>query len=133
MGTPCDNYGVIGPQNPIASPTAKEAVLIANTPTFLLDRLRGDPSVRYVVDSMAPLEILDALECGLSKAPTDPVGVVTLYVYLTALGLTDPSNKEAWGRIDSLDLSPLEWGETLKKLLRVDAVPTTVSSLIVTS
>lgn len=132
MATTCHSYsGPHGPQHPIITPTAKEAVLVANTPTFLLDRLRKDSAVQFVISSMKPLEIVMTLEQGLLQAPSDATGIVALYVYLAALSVTDPSDQEVWERISALDLSHLEWGEVLKKLMRADAIPTTISSLIV--
>jgi hypothetical protein len=130
MGTFCNSSApAIGPQHPILTPTAKETVLVANTPTFLLDRLRGDTAVQYVLASMKPLEIIDELQTGLATPPSDATRLVLLYVYLAALSATDPSDQETWTRIGALDLSQLEWGEVLKKLIQADAIPTTVSSL----
>jgi hypothetical protein len=50
---------------------------------------------------------------------------VPLYVYLVALSSVDPKDQKTWERIDSLDLSRLEWGDVIRNLMRLDAVPTT--------
>jgi hypothetical protein len=113
-----------GDPSPIATPSAKEAVLVANTPSFLLDRLRKDTSVRFVLDNMNPSEIVAALRDGLASPLPDPVALVPLYVYLAALSGTDPNERELWNRIRELDLSHLEWGEAIRALILANAVPT---------
>jgi hypothetical protein len=132
MGAVCNNNlaSTIGPQHPMLTPTAKETVLVANTPTFLLDRLRRDSAVQYVLASMKPPEIVNCLQSRLDNPLTDATKLVILYVLLVALSATDPADQETWRRINALDLSHLEWGEVLKRLIRADAIPTTVSSII---
>ena len=114
----------VGPYT-IATPSAKEAVLVANTPSFLLDRLRKDIAVQFVLDNMKPHEIVAALREGLANPPSDPVALVPLYVYLIALLSIDPGEQKIWSEIRSLDLSRLEWAETIRGLVLADAVPTT--------
>jgi hypothetical protein len=114
----------IGPRA-IATSSAKEAVLVANTPSFLLDRLRKDIAVQYVLDSMSPPEIMKALRDALARPISDVTELVPRYVYLVALSTTDPQNEDIWKQIGSLDLSQLEWGEPIRRLIRAEAVPTT--------
>jgi hypothetical protein len=114
----------IGPRA-IATASAKEAVLVANTPSFLVDRLRKDIAVQYVLDSMTPAQIVQALREALSHPITDATELVPRYVYLVALSTVDPHNQEIWNQIKSLDLSQLEWGEAIRRLMRAEAVPTT--------
>lgn len=97
----------IGPRD-VATPSAKEAVLIANTPVFLLDRLRKDVAVQYVLDSMTPPEIVRALSESLARPVRDASELVPRYVYLVALSTVDPQDQELWKQILSLDLSQLE-------------------------
>jgi hypothetical protein len=118
------NGPAIGPRA-IATPSAKEAVLIANTPAFLLDRLRKDVAVQYVLDSMTPQEIVNTLREVLARPATDASDLVPRYVYLVALATIDPKDQELWNQILSLDLSQLEWGEAMRRLIRAEAVPTT--------
>jgi hypothetical protein len=122
----------IGPYG-IATPSAKEAVLVANTPSFLLDRLRKDIAVQFVLDNMRPPEIVRALQDGLATPPTDVTALVPLYVYLVALSSVDPRDQEIWKQIRSLDLSRLEWGETMRRLICADAVPTTTLEFTISS
>lgn len=114
----------IGPRA-IATPSAKEAVLVANTPSFLVDRLRKDIAVQYVLDSMTPPEIVQALREALGRPIADPTELVPRYVYLVALSSVDPKDQVIWNQIKSLDLSQLEWGEAIRRLIRAEAVPTT--------
>jgi hypothetical protein len=114
----------IGPRA-IATASANEAVLVANTPSFLLDRLRKDIAVQYVLDSMTPDEIMRALREALTRPVNDITEIVPRYVYLVALSTTDPQNQGIWKQIEALDLSQLEWGEPIRRLIRAEAVPTT--------
>jgi hypothetical protein len=59
------------------------------------------------------------------QSPADALALVPLYVYLVALSSVDPKDQKTWERIDSLDLSRLEWGDVIRNLMRLDAVPTT--------
>jgi hypothetical protein len=122
----------IGPRA-IATPSAKEAVLIANTPSFLLDRLRKDIAVQYVLDSMTPPEIVSALREALARPAKEAADLVPRYVYLTALSTVDPQDQEVWKQIVSLDLSQLEWGEAIRRLIRAEAVPTTTLDFALSS
>jgi hypothetical protein len=122
--TNTQNGPAIGPRA-IATASAKEAVLIANTPTFLLDRLRKDVAVQYVLDNMSPQEIVRALRVTLSHPVQEVSEIVPRYVYLAALSTVDPQDQDVWNQIMSLDLSQLEWGEAIRRLIRVEAVPTT--------
>lgn len=122
----------IGPRA-IATPSAKEAVLVANTPAFLLDRLRKDVAVQYVLDSMTPSQIVQTLREALDRPVQDVSELVPRYVYLVALSATDPRNQEIWNEIGALDLSKLEWGETIRRLIRAEAVPTTTFEFALSS
>jgi len=125
MDTVCNQtVPTIGPHG-IATASAKEAVLVANSASFLLDRLRKDISVRYVIENMRLSDIVRTLKSGLDSVPNDPAALVSLYVYLVALSATDPSDRETWKQIEMLDLSGLEWGNVIRKLIAADAVPTT--------
>lgn len=114
----------IGPFS-LATDSAKEAVLVANTPSFLLDRLRKDVAVQTVLDNMSSAEIVTALREGLARPSRGPEELVTAYVYLVALSSTDPKDEVLWEEISSLDLSSLEWGNTIRALILAEAVPTT--------
>jgi hypothetical protein len=73
---------------------------------------------------MSTSQILETLSHGLESAPDDPSTVVALYVYLAALSLTDPKDQDTWRNIEKLDLSRLEWGDVMRTLSRLQAIPT---------
>jgi hypothetical protein len=114
----------IGPFS-IITPSAKEAVLIANTPSFLLDRLRKDIGVQTIVDNMSGADIVAALSATLAHPPKDPSEMVLAYVYLAALASSDPLDAELRKKISSLDLANLEWGNVIRSVILAEAVPTT--------
>jgi hypothetical protein len=114
----------IGPFS-LATPSAKEAVLVANTPSFLLDRLRKDVAVQAVLDNLSSTEIVTALSEVLARPPKSPAELVPAYVYLVALSSADPQDSELWKQISSVDLSGLEWGDAIRTIISTEAVPTT--------
>jgi hypothetical protein len=121
----------IGPFS-LATATAKEAVLVANTPSFLLDRLRKDVAVQTVLDNMGSADIVVALREILNRPPKNPAELVPAYVYLVALSSADPQDEQLWKQISALDLSGLEWGDTIRTIIAAEAVPTTTLELPVT-
>ncbi|MFZ0418624.1 MAG: hypothetical protein WAM04_11025 [Candidatus Sulfotelmatobacter sp.] len=114
----------IGPFS-LATDSAKEAVLVANTPSFLLDRLRKDVAVQTVLDNMNSREIVVALRETLARPAKSPAELVPAYVYLVALSSADPQDEALWKQISSIDLSGLEWGDTIRAVISAEAVPTT--------
>jgi len=120
MSTPAS----IGPFS-LATDSAKEAVLVANTPSFLLDRLRKDVAVQTVLDNLTSGQIVASLRDVLARHPKEPAELVPAYVYLVALSSADPQDEALWREISSIDLSGLEWGNTIRTLISAEAVPTT--------
>jgi len=80
---------------------------------------------------MTPPEIVQALREALVRPVNDVTELVPRYVYLVALSTTDPQDQDIWKQIGSLDLSQLEWGEAIRRLIRVEAVPTTTIDLAI--
>ena len=64
---------------------AAQTLAVANTPFFLLRKLRTDPAVREINERFSEDEILDGLKTALGLEPTEPRNAVRPYVYLTAL------------------------------------------------
>lgn len=120
-------YATIGPYS-VVTPSAMEAVLVANTPSFLLDRLRKDIGVQTIANSMTGDQIVTVLTELLKRPSTDAVQVVTAYVYLVALSWSDPQDENVWRLISSLDLTHLEWGNAIRQLMLAEAVPTTTQT-----
>ncbi len=124
METSMNATASIGPFS-LATDSAKEAVLVANTPSFLLDRLRKDVAVQTVLDNMNSREIVVALRETLARPAKSPAELVPAYVYLVALSSADPQDEALWKQISSIDLSGLEWGDTIRAVISAEAVPTT--------
>jgi hypothetical protein len=113
----------IGPFS-LSTASAKEAVLISNTPSFLLDRLRKDVAVQTVLDSMTSDQIVTSLKATLAGEPMSPGQLVPAYIFLAALSGADPQDAKLWEEISSIDLSGLEWGDTIRSVILAEAVPT---------
>jgi hypothetical protein len=101
---------------------ANEAVLVANTPSFLLDRLRKDAAVAYLAKSLQTSEILDALIRFSKIPPSSAREIVERYVYLVALEQKDAS--EVWPKLDEIDLSCLEWGNQIREIMKAERIAT---------
>lgn len=113
----------------LATPSAKEAVLVANTPGFLLNRLRRDTAVQTVIDTMSFDNIVMALRDSLSHAPSNALDLVPSYIYLTALSVANPTDINDLDKISSLDLSNLEWGNAMRSMILAEAIPTTTKDI----
>jgi hypothetical protein len=96
------------------SATAKEAVLIANTPSFLLRKLRMDSSVRSIVDTHTSEQILLRLNDLLSVEAGSPLELAERYIWLIAFGIK--SSNSQW-REANIQPGTLPWGSELKALL----------------
>ena len=106
--------------------TANEAVLVANTPSFLLDRLRRDSAVEYVSRSLKTDEIFEWLRY-LGTRPVRIQDLVMAYVCLVALAIKDP--REVWPGLDHIDLSAFQWGDQLRGLIKAEAIATSSVNL----
>jgi hypothetical protein len=114
----------VGPFS-LLTEAAKEAVLIANTPAFLLERLRRDISAQTVADSMSSREIMDALRSLLAQRIAGASQLVLAYVYLAALASSiDARDATLLEQFRALELSNLEWGRAIRELIISEAVPT---------
>ena len=106
--------------------SAKEAILYANTPTFLLDRLRKDASVRQLLDTHSPEEILGMLkESGRVQSPLE---LTRKYVLLVALLTSDWENR--WKAAETVNVDDLEWGGIITNLAQAEDVPTTYEVVV---
>jgi hypothetical protein len=119
----------IGPFS-LTTPSASEAVLVANTPTFLFDRLKKDVAVQTVVENMSAREIIDSLRDRLARPAKNPIELVLGYIYLIALASAiDPADVQTLEIFRSLDLSALEWGPAIRALILAEAVPTSTMEI----
>jgi hypothetical protein len=69
--------------------SAKAAFAVANTPLFLMRKLRSDPAIALLARNRRGEEFLDALRDIAQREPTDLDELVLPYVYLVALSLKD--------------------------------------------
>ena len=100
----------------IETPTTKEVVLFANTPTFLLDRLRKDTSASYVSHELSTDELLDKLRDVCSQPLSSPSNLILAYVLLAALSIKD-DRKDHSAKLDAINLSKLQWGDAIRKMI----------------
>jgi hypothetical protein len=101
---------------------ANEIVLVANTPSYLLDRLRKDASVGHIAQTLSTPTILDALRTWSATNPQSVQDVVQRYVYLAALAMKDPS--EIWPGLAEINLQRLEWGDQIREIIKAENVAT---------
>lgn len=99
--------------------TATEALLVANTPSFLFKRLREDPAVHLLAERYDAQELLNHLRSKGNAAPGSVAELVQIYACLVALALKDPG--EVGLGLRRLTLRGVRWAETIKA--RIEAYP----------
>lgn len=102
--------------NPQLSASAKEIVLVANTPTFLLRQMQRDPALQYIVQSRSPEQMYQEL-AQLIEADGKADALVAQYIYLVALGTVNCP--EVWAKVKALNLKRLQWGDALVAMIDV--------------
>lgn len=71
--------------NEIDLAAASLAYGVANTPSFLVRKLKSDPAVKLISDSFSDDQILSEIRLLGNADPTEPLNAVRPYAYLTAL------------------------------------------------
>lgn len=71
--------------NEIDLTAASFALAVANTPPFLIRKLKSDPAVKLINDSFSDDQILNELRALANADPAEPLNAVRPYAYLTAL------------------------------------------------
>jgi len=80
---------------------AMQAFALANTPLFVVRKLRSDPEVLALSARSSPEHLLDKLNTSLSRKPRSLRSAVMPYVYLVALFLKhDPRHLDLARRLD---------------------------------
>jgi hypothetical protein len=74
--------------------SVEDAYLVANTPHYLLRRLRGNPIVRTLTQSLSPEELASAYRASVHKSPDSFRELVVPYICIVAIATT--------GRMDLL-------------------------------
>jgi hypothetical protein len=108
---------------------ATPALAVANTPLFLLRKLRDDPAVQELGRRASNEELLDALRGSIQCEPTDLESAVRPYVYLVALfvkpGPTFPSE------IGGIEAPHLTWFRYLRDYLLKTGSPVQIERIVV--
>jgi hypothetical protein len=100
--------------------SAKSAVLYANTPSYLLEKLKRDAAIQVLLHNASPQELLDLLKHAGPAASA--LEVARKYVVLIALAASNLPDK--WTALSGLNLSDLEWGELILRMAKAQEVPT---------
>lgn len=100
----------------VETPVAKEAVLFANSPFYLLDRLRKDTSADYVAKTVNTAEIIGAMQELIEMAPGDVHSLVKFYVFLVALALKPDINKFR-EQVRALKIGSIQWARDIVELI----------------
>ncbi len=110
----------------VETPSVKEVVLYANTPSFLIDRLRRDDATSYLAQMLTTEETINFLH--RIEHPTDITELLWAYVLLASLFLrSDIAQFE--GKLASLDLSQIQWGDDIRRSLLAEAIPTSINTI----
>jgi hypothetical protein len=100
--------------------------IVANTPAYLYKHLQRHAVVAEIGEIFRASAIGEALRALLSAPNRTYSDVARAYALLVALGRRP---FEEWDQIvGSLDLSPLDWGEAIVRMMR-SVVPTLVSDV----
>lgn len=100
---------------PELSSNAKEVVLVANTPSFLLRQMQRDPAVQFIVESVAPDKLFSYFSNSLCSENDRAEALVEKYICLIALGAMNAP--QVWKKVHGLNLSCLQWGEAIVALI----------------
>ena len=105
-----------------------DTYLVANTPTYLYNRLRQLPAVQQlgeIASTNAIVALFSASTRTESKTSND---VATAYACIVALTYRPPTERRR--ALQNLDVSRLEWGEMVRDI-GLDRIPAFQSHLIV--
>lgn len=96
--------------------SAKEAVVLANTPAYLFEKLRNDPEVEAI--GRKPLSaIVERLKLLFLSFQTSKSldTLAEIYVFLVALSFKP--EREAQAVLEGFNLKPLSWGQEIKQMI----------------
>src|SRR5262245_32510598 len=104
----------------IETPTAKEAVLFANSPSYILNRLRKDSSALYVVGTLNTVQTIEAIEKIADAPVADVHELVRFYVLLSSLALRDDTNlfRE---QLRALKFGQIQWATEILGMILQEA------------
>lgn len=106
---------------------AEATMAVANTPLFLLSRLKHDPEVIRLSQSFSSDDLLTILNQSLQSPPLTLRAEVAPYVYLAALALK--GDFSSFKRALTFTSSDFKWFSYLANYLVKTFIPTKVESL----
>jgi hypothetical protein len=106
---------------------AETALAVANTPLFLLRKLRSDPVVVEIARDVSDEELLDALRVVTQEEPQNIQEAVLPYVYLVALSVK--GNLTILKQASDVDAPHARWFKYISKFLLQSFIPTQRSTV----
>jgi len=107
----------------LPSANANEAVLVANTPSFIFKRLREDSVVRYIADTHSADDIASWF-AHHSDVPKTAEELVLRYMYLVAISMKNAT--DIFRLIGQIPVDSFQWGKEISELAIARARPMTV-------
>jgi cytochrome c-type biogenesis protein CcmH/NrfG len=109
-------------------PGAESVFAIANTPLFLVRKLRADPAVQELARENTEEEILSALRAAVRNEPQSARDYVVPYVYLIALAIKN--NTAALRKAIEIRPPYADWYDYIANYLVQSSTPTVRNTLI---
>ena len=106
---------------------AESSFAVANTPMFLIRKLRADPAVQELGSSHRSEEILRAIEAAVGTKPRTLLDAVRPYVYLVALSFDRDVSYLV--RASQIRAPYFDWYEYIAQVLREAHKTTSFQSL----
>lgn len=110
---------------------AEAAFAVANTPSYLLRKLRADPAIHEAARKYSFHELLRALKLSINKEPKTLSDLVRPYVYLVAL--YGAGHENTLEKAKSMSAPCYKWFSQIANTLSVEYVPTTQVQIRVTA
>ena len=108
---------------------AKAYFAIANTPLFLLHKLKTDPQVRRFASATSDRELLRNLKSAIRRKPKDLNEAVQPYVLLVALSMKE--NISSLAQASTLKADLYDWYSVIAEALVQTYNPTSVATVVV--
>jgi hypothetical protein len=106
---------------------AASALLLANTPLFLLRKLQSDSAVAETARNLTDDGIMRALKMSAQQQPTGISEEVLPYVYLVALSLK--GNRALLKQAADIDVPYAEWFKYIANYLVKSGTPTSTKTV----
>ena len=107
---------------------AEEAYVLANTPLFLLRKLKHDPRVVALAHSESPEQLFDALTTAVTQTPVTLADKLRPFILLIALGIKGELSRLTQALNLTAPAKP-EWFNYICRVLIETSLPTTRTTL----